>query len=283
MILIISLVLIRIFSNSFSGVFQKKLSKNFSASYINTLCYFILTLFCLLGVKFFNFSNVEVFKYALFSGLIGAIGNIFQIKALNLGELSILAPINSYKIIFSLIFSFLILKEIPSMSAFSGIFLIILGTYIIFETTREGFSYKLFLKKDIQYRILAVLFTSLEAVFIKNMIIVSNELTALFFWGVMSFLFSLIIMKLNHHNFEKLPKNNLYLIFGLSLTMVIMQFSTNILFKIMNVSYALSLFQLSSILSVFLGYKYFREKSILKKLLGSFVMTFGAIIIIFNN
>ena len=283
MILIISLVLIRIFSNSFSGVFQKKLSKTFSASYINTICYFILTLFCLLGVKFFNFSNVEVFKYALFSGLIGAIGNIFQIKALNLGELSILAPINSYKIIFSLIFSFLILKEIPSMSAFSGIFLIILGTYIIFETTREGFSYKLFLKKDIQYRILAVLFTSLEAVFIKNMIIVSNELTALFFWGVMSFLFSLIIMKLNHHNFEKLSKNNLYLIFGLSLTMVIMQFSTNILFKIMNVSYALSLFQLSSILSVFLGYKYFREKSILKKLLGSFVMTFGAIIIIFNN
>ena len=283
MILIISLVLIRIFSNSFSGVFQKKLSKTFSASYINTICYFILTLFCLLGAKFFNFSNVEVFKYALFSGLIGAIGNIFQIKALNLGELSILAPINSYKIIFSLIFSFLILKEIPSMSAFSGIFLIILGTYIIFETTREGFSYKLFLKKDIQYRILAVLFTSLEAVFIKNMIIVSNELTALFFWGVMSFLFSLIIMKLNHHNFEKLSKNNLYLIFGLSLTMVIMQFSTNILFKIMNVSYALSLFQLSSILSVFLGYKYFREKSILKKLLGSFVMTFGAIIIIFNN
>ena len=139
MILIISLVLIRIFSNSFSGVFQKKLSKTFSASYINTICYFILTLFCLLGAKFFNFSNVEVFKYALFSGLIGAIGNIFQIKALNLGELSILAPINSYKIIFSLIFSFLILKEIPSMSAFSGIFLIILGTYIIFETTREGF------------------------------------------------------------------------------------------------------------------------------------------------
>ena len=100
MILIISLVLIRIFSNSFSGVFQKKLSKNFYASYINTICYFILTLFCLLGAKFFDFSNFEVFKFALFSGLIGAIGNIFQIKALNLGELSILAPINSYKIIF---------------------------------------------------------------------------------------------------------------------------------------------------------------------------------------
>lgn len=283
MILIISLVLIRIFSNSFSGVFQKKLSKNFSASYINTLCYFILTLFCLLGFKFFDFSNIEVFKYALFSGLIGAIGNIFQIKALNLGELSILAPINSYKIIFSLIFSFLILREIPSLGAFLGIFLIILGSYIIFETTREGFSYKLFFKKDIQYRILAVLFTSLEAVFIKNMIIFSNELTALFFWGLTSFLFSLIIMKLNHHNFEKLAKNNLYLIFGLSLTMVIMQFSTNILFKIMNVSYALSLFQLSSILSVFLGYKFFKEKNILKKLLGSLIMIIGAIIIILKN
>ena len=283
MILIISLVLIRIFSNSFSGVFQKKLSKIFSASYINTICYFILTLFCLLGFKFFDFSNVEVFKYALFSGFIGAIGNIFQIKALKLGELSILAPINSYKIIFSLIFSFLILKETPSINAFLGISLIIFGSYIIFETTREGFSYKLFFKKDVQYRILAVLFTALEAVFIKNMIIVSNELTALFFWGFSSFLFSLIIMILNHHNFEKLPKNNLYLIFSLSLTMLIMQFSTNILFKIMNVSYALSLFQLSSILSVFLGYKFFREKNIFKKLLGSLIMVIGAIIIILKN
>ena len=283
MILIINLVLIRIFSNSFSGVFQKKLSKMFSASYINTICYFILTLFCLLGFKFFDFSNLEVFKYAFFSGFIGAIGNIFQIKALKLGELSILSPINSYKIVFSLIFSFLILREIPSLSAFFGIFLIIFGSYVIFETTKEGFSHKLFLKKDIQYRILAVLFTSLEAVFIKNMIIVSNEITALFFWGLTSFLFSLLIMKLNCHNFEKIPPKSLCLIFGLSLTMLIMQFSTNILFKIMNVSYALSLFQLSSILSVFLGYKFFKEKNIFKKLLGSLIMVIGAMIVILNN
>ena len=52
------------------------------------------------------------------------------------------------------------------------------------------------------------------------------------------------------------------------------------MFKNMNVSYALAIFQLSTILSVILGWKYFNETDLKKKLLGSAIMVAGAVILI---
>ena len=58
------------------------------------------------------------------------------------------------------------------------------------------------------------------------------------------------------------------------------QFSTNYVFNTMNVSYALALFQLSLVLSVFFGFFFFKEKDIVKKLIGSFIMIAGSVLII---
>ena len=48
----------------------------------------------------------------------------------------------------------------------------------------------------------------------------------------------------------------------------------------MNVSYALALFQLSSVVNVIFGYKFFKETQIKKKLVGTIIMVIGAGIII---
>jgi drug/metabolite transporter (DMT)-like permease len=48
----------------------------------------------------------------------------------------------------------------------------------------------------------------------------------------------------------------------------------------MAVGYALSLFQLSTIVSVLLGHKFFKELNIRKKLIGSAIMIMGSVIII---
>ena len=66
----------------------------------------------------------------------------------------------------------------------------------------------------------------------------------------------------------------------LMITTGVMQLSTNYVFNNMNVSYALALFQLSTILSVVFGWKFFDEKHIKKKLLGSFIMLIGAVMLI---
>jgi drug/metabolite transporter (DMT)-like permease len=59
-----------------------------------------------------------------------------------------------------------------------------------------------------------------------------------------------------------------------------MQFSTNFVFAGMPVGYALSLFQLSAIVSVFFGYRVFHETNIRRKLVGATIMIVGSVVVI---
>ena len=59
-----------------------------------------------------------------------------------------------------------------------------------------------------------------------------------------------------------------------------MQYTTNYVFSHMNVGYALALFQLSTIISIVLGYRIFKEQNIKKKLLGAVIMVVGSVVII---
>ena len=59
-----------------------------------------------------------------------------------------------------------------------------------------------------------------------------------------------------------------------------MQLCTIIVLGGFQVGYALALFQTSTLLSVFLGYKVFKEKNILERLTGSVVMVVGAVLIV---
>ena len=51
----------------------------------------------------------------------------------------------------------------------------------------------------------------------------------------------------------------------------------------MNVSYALALFQLSSLINVIFGYKFFKETHLIKKLIGTTIMIIGAVVIILER
>ena len=78
----------------------------------------------------------------------------------------------------------------------------------------------------------------------------------------------------------KIQKQNIHYQLALVIAVALMQYSTNYVFAKMNVAYALALFQLSTILSVFLGVNVFQEKELLKKLLAAFIMLLGAVFII---
>ena len=62
-----------------------------------------------------------------------------------------------------------------------------------------------------------------------------------------------------------------------------MQYTTNYVFSHMNVGYALALFQLSTLVSIILGYRIFKEQNIKKKLLGAIIMVIGSGVIILLN
>ena len=275
MIFVLSAILTRILSNSYLNVFQKILTNSGNKpSVVNFYTYLGLSVLCLTLIPLFNLTlSSELIINFLIMGLLGALGNYYIIKALSLGELSSLAPINSYKPIVALIIAFFYLKEIPSVIAVLGILLIIFGTYILFES---GEKYN---KSAVFYRVLALIFSGTEAVFIKKIIILTNIPTSFALWAISGLFFSMLFVFLSKHKINLPPLKYQGL---LILSVAIMQYSTNYVFSKINVSYALALFQLSTLLSVFLGVNLFQEKDLKRKLVASFIMLVGACTIILS-
>lgn len=267
-------IIIRILTNSMSNVFQKKLSlEDENPVVVNFINYLILSIFSIPLIFLANIpiTSINFIIYALLGGLTGAICNCFMVLALKRGELSVLGPINSYKAIIGLIFGMIILHEFPNIFGLIGIALIIIGSYFILETP------KAFLKKDIQYRIYALIFSAIEAVFIKKVIILSSITTSFITSSFLGAIFSFIIMSIFSGKNFKIPSRKHTIIYILTaICFGLMTFTTAYVFRYMNVGYALSLFQLSIIINVILGYKLFNEKNILKKLIGSLIILIGS-------
>ncbi len=267
-------IIIRIITNSMSNVFQKKLSlEGENPVVVIFINYLILSIFSIPLIFLANIpiTSINFIIYALLGGLTGAICNCFMVLALKRGELSVLGPINSYKAIIGLIFGMIILHEFPNIFGLIGIALIILGSYCILETP------KAFLKRDIQYRIYALIFSAIEAVFIKKVIILSSITTSFITSSFLGAIFSFIIMKLFTEKNIKIPSKRHSIMYILTaLCFGLMTFTTAYVFKYINVGYALSLFQLSIIINVILGYKLFNEKNLLKKLIGSLIILIGS-------
>ena len=266
-------IIARIVSNSYLNVFQKILTgKGEKSSVVNFYTY--LGLF-LIGIIFCPHPayTQESLPFILIMGVLGALGNYFIIKALSCGELSILAPINSYKPMVALLVGVFMLGEIPGVNEIIGMILIILGTFILIE-------HALTPSKAYFYRLLALIFSGTEAVFIKKVILLTNISSAFLYWAAAGLIFALII-SLKHR--LRISKSSIKPQIVLILLVGIMQYSTNYVFSKINTAYALSLFQLSTILSIFLGANIFKEKGLLRKLAASLIMILGAVTIILSG
>lgn len=278
------LVLIRIFSVSACNVFQKKLAEfGENPVRINYINYFFLALFSLCLFLFIDKGNLsrEFIFYSVLGGIFGGLGNYFMVEALKYGELSVLAPINSYKVIVALLFGIILLGEAPKLTGILGIFLIIFGSYFIFNSFNI---LEIFRKKEIQFRFLALVFTGIEAIFIKKVILLSSIELMFCANCVLGLVFSFLILKMKKESGNlKLKKDYFPFYLLTALSFGIMAFMTALVFKRIQVGYALSLFQLSILLNLFFGWKIFREKDILRKLIGSVIIISGAIIVILNG
>ncbi len=283
--MIILPLILRIFSNPAANVFQKKLTKNFGSFFVNFITYGGLSLCMLPFILNLDFLSLPegIWKYVIIGGLFGALGNAFLVKALSLGDLSVLGPINSYKSVVAMLLGIFLLGEIPSIIGILAIGLIIWGSYFIFDTVEEKFSLRLLKRKDIIYRIFALIFTALEALMIKQVILYSDVMTSFIFWAVFGFVFSGLFMLIKQEEIKLPDKKSFLQFFGLISMFGLMQITTNYVFENMNVSYALALFQLSSLVNVIFGYKFFKETHLIKKLIGTTIMVIGAVVIILGG
>ena len=266
----------RILSNPIANFFQKKLTVMESSLTVNFWSYLFMTVLCLPLIKnnHIFFYDINFYSLVILAGLLCFLGTICLIKALSLGELSVLGPINSYKSIIGLIVAFFILGEIPSLKSIIG-FLLIIGASFLFVDEKGKF----ILNKSVLLRMLALIFTGVEAVILKQIILMSNPIVSFIWWAISGLIFSFLFAAVN----KKLKPASIKTIqtcFFIGVLLSIMQLSTNIVFKNFDVGLSLALFQLSSIVSLFLGFKFLKEKGILRKTTGTIIMILGSILIL---
>lgn len=280
-------VFLRIVSNPLANVFQKQLTnKGHHPLIVNFLTYLLLSLACIytaLGIEWKALPD-QFWHFSLLAGMAGALGNGFLVKALHKGDLSVLGPVNSYKSVVGLVFGIFLLGEIPNVWGVLGIALIIYGSYFVLDTTEEGFSWQLLKRSEIQYRIWAMILTAIEAVFIKRIILASSTTIAFISWCFFGAFFSFLLLFVNRLSLQEEARHAAPVDYMRYVLLIIcigtMQYTTNYAFEQLPVGYALSLFQLSSIASVLLGYRIFNEQDIRKKLIGSVVMIIGSVVIV---
>jgi drug/metabolite transporter (DMT)-like permease len=152
------------------------------------------------------------------------------------------------------------------------------------DTTEEKFSWQLFKTPAIQYRLAALILTGIQAVLDKKVIEHSNLTIAFAGWSIFgagfSFIFILFTKVSIQKEFKNIHREVLIKYFLLVLTVGLMLASTNYTLSHMPVGYALALFQLSILLSVVLGHRFFNELHIFKKLMGATIMVIGSALII---
>ena len=285
MINLVLAIVVRIIANPISNVFQKQLTNKHHPLFVNLVSYGLLSLVSIFLIVDFPFKTMPTafWYYSLIGGLFGALGNGFIIKALQKGELSVLGPINAYKSIVGIIFGFLLIGELPNTWGFLGVGLIIIGSYFVLDNGTEKFTWAVFKQPAIQYRIAALVFTGIQAVTDKQVIIHSNLTFAFAGWCIFGFLFSIPLFLFSRVNFTQqlfhFSKKIALIYMGLCFSVGTMVLCSNYAFKNMQVGTVLALFQISILLTVLFGHHFFNERGIVKKIAGSLIMITGSLLI----
>ncbi|MGA0556965.1 EamA family transporter [Larkinella sp. VNQ87] len=285
-------ILVRIVSSPVANVFQKQLTQREAEPlFVSSATYGFLSVLTIPfwgELDLFRLSGAFWGNVLVFSG-IGVLGNVLLIKAIRTGELSVLGPINAYKSVVSMVFGLVLLNEIPSWMGVLGVTLIVAGSYIVLGSGQDNrrFSFELVKKPEIQWRLIALVCSAIEAVFIKRAMLLSSPTTTFIGWCVLGFLcsFGWILFSLRNRWKTQVRilavQKTTYL--ALFVSAGLMQFSTNTAFGGMQVSYVLALFQTSALLNVLFGYQFFQEKHLLQKLIGAAIMVTGAgLIVVFK-
>lgn len=222
------------------------------------------------------------------SALLAVAGNVLLVYALRSTDLSILGPINSYKAVVSLVPGILLLGEVPTMAGLLGVLLILAGSYFVVDRVADGSRrnayVQFFRTRGVQLRFAALLFSATEAVFLKRAILLSSPSITFLFWSILGLpvAAAALLLLVRGGALGEMPRARRHWddYLWLALATGLMQLATLLTFDFLQVGYSLALFQLSTLISVFFGYRFFAERDIGRRLVGSAIMAVGAVLIV---
>ena len=281
-------VLGRLLFSAFANVFQKQLAhRGLHPFFIVFASYVVLALICLPLLWTFNpFQLLSGFWLNIFfAALLDMAGTLFLVMSLSRTDLSVFGPLNAYKVVISMLLAIVFIGEIPSMQGFIGVFIIVAGSYFLFPPKAHNARiWSLFAEKGVQYRFLSILLFSIGTLPLKNAVVDGGPLATTVFWCLIGLplagLAQLFFVRDNFSQDMELAKTQIYPFVYLGCLIFLMQFMTMLVFSQLLIAYSLALFQLSMVLQVFLGYRIFNEKHILRRLVACLVMITGSLFVL---
>jgi drug/metabolite transporter (DMT)-like permease len=287
-------VVARILVNPISNVFQKQLTqRSANPLFIIAATHALLTL-GLLPVFFTGLiprPGVEFWINIVVCALLAVASNALLVGALQSTGLSVLGPLNAYKSVISLGLGMLLIGEVPTRMGAAGVLLILGGSYFIVDRDvsrpRSRDLAQFLSERGVQLRFAALCLSATEAIFLKKALLLSSPLITFVFWSILGFPIALVatvsLLRRRLADEVGLFRRHWPTYIWLAAATGLMQLTTLLAFGKLQVGYALALFQLSTLVSVFLGYRYFQEGHIRKRLLASVIMAAGAALIVLQG
>lgn len=284
------IVLGRVVTSAAANVFQKKFThQGLHSLFIVMLSYLVLTTISLPLLLLVNHSAIEerFWINILLAALLDMAGTLFLVLSLSKTDLSVFGPLNAYKVVFSMLLALIFLGEVPSLQGFTGVMIILLGSFLLFPPAVSSSSnrlWHLFRQRGVQYRFLSILLFSVGTLPLKNAVLSGGALATTLYWCLFGLPLSVGLYywfggKRWQVDWQAAKQHRSHFLW-LGSFIFLMQYTTMLVFSQLLVAYSLALFQLSMVLQVFLGYRIFHEKHILRRLSACGVMIAGCLLVL---
>jgi drug/metabolite transporter (DMT)-like permease len=220
--------------------------------------------------------------------LLFIINGYLLMLAVTRGEYSKVSPIKSFVVIFSLLFSFILLREVPSVVGIVGVFIVFMGTYLLDsrEESRGVFGpfKNILMDRPSQYMMGSALIYAFNLTLTRPGLELSSPAVWIFARSLIAFVFLSTMVALKRNTWPRFRQLITYspwklVIFGVSGAAVV--FLRTWATDLTLVSYVAAVINLQVVIDVLIGHFIFQEKHWVKRLEGSMVMVAGAAIIIF--
>lgn len=284
-------IVVRILANPLANVFQKQLTQRSAHPvFIIAAVYGVLGVLCL--PYWFLSGSLDfaagVWSTMIVAALLAVISNVLLVYALSESDLSVLGSINAYKSVVSLILGVFLIGERPTRMGVLGVLLIVAGNYFVLDRKVNQPLTNAFVRfvseRGIQLRCAALFLSATEALFLKRAIVLSSPATVFVLWCVLGFAMAIpwALVLFGRRIAQQLVvfQNAVGGFMSLALATATMQLTTLLTLRDIQVGYSLAFFQLSTIITVFLGRRYFAESNIGERLIGATIMAAGAIVIV---
>ena len=208
---------------------------------------------------------------------------LLYLKAINISPLSLTLPFLSLTPVFVLGTSYIILGEKPDRSGIVGIFLVVIGAYLLnVHTIKRGClePLKAITKEAGSVLLCIVAFIcSVNLNLGKVAVLHSSPIfLSIFYLFILSILLSLIVSFKTKDFFSKIASQKL-LFFLIGISMAVMTVTHLKAICLVEVSYMVSVKRLNILFGVVLGTVFFKEANIKERFLGATVMVIGIILI----